>query len=82
MILKRKLILEKVSTLKTNFLKGTGEVKHLNKDGFFFKKKLYHLLNKDVNNNIYDQRILKENHFQYKHLWKKLKLKKATKNIL
>ena len=81
MILKRKLISEKVSTLKIDFLKGTGEVKHLKKDGFFFFK-LYHLLNKDVNNNIYDQRILKENPFQYNHLWKKLKLKKATKNIL
>lgn len=80
MILKTKLLLQKVSTLKIDFLKRTGEVKHLKKDGFF--KKLYHLLNKDVNNNIYDERKLKENHFQYKHLWKKLKVKKAIKNIL
>ena len=36
MILKRKRISEKVSTLKIDFLKGTGEVKHLKKDGFFF----------------------------------------------
>ena len=35
MILKTKLLLQKVSTLKIDFLKRTGKVKHLKKDGFF-----------------------------------------------
>ena len=35
MIVKRKFILEKVSTLKIDFLKGTGEVKNLKRDGLF-----------------------------------------------